>query len=221
MLRAQWFSTRFGMANGIVKLRGGMGVGHRLGIAHPEVYVIGNRYCGSSADQRVHSGTRNTWYQLDAFEEPAICMSQRRWRDRIILTLRVIVLPASCCNSIGLSSSTATAVMAAFNACIAVGRLGLGVQMVPLFVAFPTAVGRLVERGHAAVGMVALTGLTVGYFLGSPIAGFLIDATGAEKADYIVPYRSATFYAAATSVMSTAFVLLARLRMDGEIFKKL
>ncbi|KAK9781770.1 putative Major facilitator superfamily domain-containing protein [Seiridium cardinale] len=66
----------------------------------------------------------------------------------------------------------------------------------------------------------AFTGLTIGYSLGSPIAGFLIDATGADNAGSIVPYRPAIFHAGAESVMSTAFVLFARLRMDGEIFKK-
>ena len=68
---------------------------------------------------------------------------------------------------------------------------------------------------------IAVTGWSIGDLLGNPIAGFLIEATGADQANSIVPYRAAIFYAAGTALVSTAFVLVARLRMDGNLTKKL
>ncbi|KAF5857629.1 hypothetical protein ETB97_005482 [Aspergillus alliaceus] len=47
------------------------------------------------------------------------------------------------------------------------------------------------------------------------ITGFLIAATHAARATSIVPYRAAIFYADGTAAVSTALVLVARLRVDG------
>ena len=169
-------------------------------------------------------------------------------------------------HSIGLSASTGAGIVAGFNACTAIGRIGAGfacdrfgstnmllltmalnaVSMLAIwpvsntigplvvfaafngiangsfFVTMPTTVGRLVEPGQAAVGMgMAITGWTGGYLMGSPIAGMLIAATGAEKSHTVVPYRAAIFYAGGVALASATFVLVARLRMDTKLFKKM
>ena len=55
----------------------------------------------------------------------------------------------------------------------------------------PTGIGRMVGSGQAAVGMgMAITGWTGGYLMGSPIAGYLIAATGADRSDSAEPYKS-------------------------------
>ena len=97
-----------------------------------------------------------------------------------------------------------------------------GIANGAFFVTMPTAIGRMVGPGQAAVGMgMAITGWTGGYLMGSPIAGMLIAATGAENAHTVVPYRAAIFYAGGISLASTIFVLVARLRMDTKLIKKL
>lgn len=90
------------------------------------------------------------------------------------------------------------------------------------FVTMPTAIGRMIEPGQAAVGMgMAITGWAGGYLLGSPIAGMLIAAAGAEQAHSVGPYRPAIFYAGGVASASAAFVLVGRLRMDTKLIKKM
>lgn len=62
-------------------------------------------------------------------------------------------------------------------------------------VTMPIAISRFVgpDQAQVAVGM-ALTVWSAGAFLGAPIAGNLISATGAASANSIVTYRAATFY---------------------------
>lgn len=174
--------------------------------------------------------------------------------------------PPLFAHSIGLSASTGAGIVAAFNACTAIGRFAAGfacdrfgstnmilltmalnaISMLAIwpvsdtigplivfaamngianrafFVAMPTAIGRMMGPGQAAVGMgMAITGWTGGYLIGSPIAGILIAATGAEKAHIVVPYRTAVFYAGGVALASAAFVLLARLRMDNKLIEKI
>lgn len=169
-------------------------------------------------------------------------------------------------SSIGLSSSTGAGIVAAFNACTALGRFGAGfvcdrygpanmllltmalnaISMLALwpvsgsigpliafaaingiangafFVTMPTAISRMLGPGQAVVGMgMAITGWTGGYLMGSPIAAILITATGAEHAHSVVPYRAAIFYAGGIALVSAAFVLVARVRMDSKWIKKL
>ncbi|KAI4189341.1 MAG: hypothetical protein L6R41_001519 [Letrouitia leprolyta] len=97
-----------------------------------------------------------------------------------------------------------------------------GVANGSFFVAMPTAINRVAPPGKAAVGMgMAITGWTGGYLMGSPIAGMLIAATGAEKAHGVEPYRAAIFYAGGIALMSAGFVLVARLGMDTKVMKRL
>jgi MFS family permease len=67
----------------------------------------------------------------------------------------------------------------------------------------------------------AVTGWTGGYLMGSPIAGILVASTGAENSHSVEPYRTAIFYAGGVALASAACVLVARLRMDGKILKKM
>jgi MFS family permease len=97
-----------------------------------------------------------------------------------------------------------------------------GIANGAFFVTMPTAIGRMTPSDKAAVGMgMVLTGWTAGYLMGSPIAGILVAATGAEKAHAVEPYRAAIFYAGGIALASTTCVLIARLRMDGKLVKKL
>jgi MFS family permease len=73
-----------------------------------------------------------------------------------------------------------------------------GVANGAFFVNMPTAIGT------------ANAGWGVGDLLGNPIAGFLIAATHTDWASSIVPYRVA---------VSTALVLVTRLRMDANLIK--
>ena len=86
----------------------------------------------------------------------------------------------------------------------------------------PTAIGRMIWPGQAAVGMgMAITGWNGGYFMGSPIAGILIAAADEEKAHTVAPFRVAIFYAGGVTLASATFVLAARLRMDFKPIKKM
>ncbi|GFF56492.1 probable transporter MCH2 [Aspergillus udagawae] len=110
------------------------------------------------------------------------------------------------------STLTLQLLFAAFN----------GLSNGAFFVTMPTAIARILGPGQASIGMgMAVTGWFIGDFLGSPIGGFLIQATGADHADSIGPYKPAIFYAAGTALVSTVFVLAARLKMDNSLCRKL
>ena len=97
-----------------------------------------------------------------------------------------------------------------------------GIANGAFFVTMPTAIGRMIGPGQAANGMgMAITGWTGGYLMGSPIAGILIAAAGAEKAHTVAPYRAAIFYAGGVALASATFVLIARMRMDTKLIKKI
>ena len=85
-----------------------------------------------------------------------------------------------------------------------------GVANGAFFVALPTAIGKYLGTSKATGGItLALTAWGPGLLVGNPIAGFLIDVTGADEADSIVPFRPAIFYAGGTALISTGFVVLA------------
>lgn len=97
-----------------------------------------------------------------------------------------------------------------------------GVANGAFFVTMPTAIGRLLDASQAAVGMgMAITGWTGGYLMGSPIAGMLITATGAQMSHSVEPYRAAIFYAGGIALASATFVLVARLKLDTKVIKKI
>lgn len=89
------------------------------------------------------------------------------------------------------------------------------------FVALPTAVAAIAPQSAAASISLMVSFWTPGYLLGAPLAGILIEATGAAEAVSIEPYRAAIFYAAGTGVSATLLIATARFRMDTKMLKRL
>ena len=278
-LPVQWFSSKLGTANGLVKLGGGLGATIMAIVVQVLVDKVGIpwtfRVLGfvtlasgipAALLVRERAPSNNApFVDLSLFKSmPFCCLFLVGAVGTFALFIPPFFIPLFA-HSIGLSAATGAGIVSAFNACTAVGRLGAGfacdkfgstnmllltmalnaVSMLAIwpvsntigplvafaaingiangsfFVTMPTAIGRMIAPGQAAVGMgMAITGWTGGYLMGSPIAGILIGATGAEKAHTVVPYRAAIFYAGGVALASATFVLLARLRMDTKLIKK-
>ncbi|KAI9835816.1 MAG: hypothetical protein M1837_003588 [Sclerophora amabilis] len=279
-LPMQWFNSKLGTANGLVKLGGGLGATtmavvvqaliHNAGIPWTFrilgfVSLISGVPAALLVRERMPSNNA-PFVDLSLFYSmPFCCLFLAGVVGTFALFVPPFFLPLFA-HSIGLSASTGAGIVAAFNACTAIGRFGAGfacdkfgstnmllltmalnaVSMLALwpvsdtigplivfaamngiangafFVTMPTAIGRMIGPGQAAVGMgMAITGWTGGYLMGSPIAGMLITATGAETAHTVVPYRGAIFYAGGVALASATFVLVARLRMDTKLIKKM
>jgi MCP family monocarboxylic acid transporter-like MFS transporter 3 len=170
--------------------------------------------------------------------------------------------------SLGLSSTTGAALVAAFNACNAVGRFAGGplcdkigpmntfvitmmlnaISMLAIwpvsntlgpllafavlngvangayFTVFPTVVASIFGPGRAAVAMsMSTTGWTLGYLLGAPVAGYILQASGGQgksSEGNINVYRPAIFYAGGVTLVSSMFALLARLHIAKKIAKR-
>lgn len=94
------------------------------------------------------------------------------------------------------------------------------------FTVFPTVVTGIFGPGRAAVAMgMAISGWTLGYLLGAPIAGFLLQAkAGTEKfaaKDVGVDvYRPAIFYAGGLALVASLFAVWARVKMEKGLKKK-
>lgn len=277
-LPIQWFDDRLGTANGLVKLGGGIGATvmaiavqlliDKVGIAWTfRTMAFASLATGIPAalliKEKVPPGS--TVINMSLFRDLTFfLLFMAGFVGIFALYIPSFFLPTVAV-SIGLSSTTAAGVMACYNSCMAIGRLGsgiacdrfgstnmllitmalnavtmlaiwsvastLGVLMVfaalngiangAFFVTMPTAIGRLLGpiAAPAGIGM-AVTGWSVGDLLGNPIAGFLISATHADRGGSIVPYRAAIFYAGGTAAVSMALVLVARLRMDVKLIKK-
>ena len=279
-LPVQWFSSKLGTANGVIKLGGGIGgtvlaiaiqaLLNRVGIAWTiRAFGLFTLAAGLPAALLIKErspSSRRSFVDFSLFKSlPFCCLFLAGAIGTFALYVPPFFLPLFA-HSIGLSASSGAGIVAGFNACAAIGRLGAGfacdklgatnmllltmflnaVSMLvvwplsntiaPLvifaavngvtngafFVAMPTAVATMVGPGQSSVGMgMATTGWTGGYLMGSPIAGMLIAATGAETAQSAAPYRAAIFYAGGVTLASAAFVLVARLRMDVKWIKKL
>ena len=279
-LPVQWFNSKLGTANGLVKLGGGLGATTMAVVVQALIDKVGIpwtfRILGfvslasgipAALLVRERAPSNNaSFVDLSLFKSiPFCCLFLAGAVGTFALFVPPIFLPLFA-HSIGLSASAGAGIVAAFNACTAIGRFGAGFAcdkfgstnmllltmtlnavsmlavwpvsdtMGPLiafaalngiangafFVTMPTAIGRMMGPGQAAVGMgMAITGWTGGYLMGSPIAGILIAAAGAEKAHTVVPYRAAIFYAGGVALASATFVLVARLRMDTKLIKKL
>ena len=279
-LPVQWFNSKLGTANGLVKLGGGLGATIMAVVVQALIDKVGipwtfrifgfvSLVTGIPAAllirERVPSHT-TSFVDLSLFKSmPFCCLFLAGAVGTFALFVPPFFLPLFA-HSVGLSASTGAGIVAAFNACTAIGRFGAGfacdrfgatnmilltmalnaVSMLAIwpvsdtvgplivfaamngiangafFVTMPTAIGRMMGPGQAAVGMgMAITGWTGGYLVGSPIAGILIAATGAEKSHTVVPYRAAIFYAGSVALTSAAFVLVARLRMDTKLVKRI
>jgi len=89
------------------------------------------------------------------------------------------------------------------------------------FTTLPTVITQIYGPSRAGVAMgMTITGWSAGYFMGAPIAGYLLQAAGGVKEGNISPYRPAIFYAGGIALVSATFVLLARLRLDPKLLKR-
>ena len=276
-LPVQWFHVRLGTANGVVKLGGGIGATVMALIVQLLIDKVGIAWTFRAMTLASLASGVPAALLIKEKERSSASINASLFRDLTFFLLFIagfigifaLYIPSfflpTVATSIGLSSSTAAAVMACYNACMAVGRLSSGIACDKLgstnmllatmalnavtmlaiwsvaststilfvfaalngiangafFVTMPTAIGRLLgpHAGPAGIGM-AVTGWSVGDLLGNPIAGFLITATHADRGHSIAPYRPAIFYAGGTAAVSTALVLLARLKMDVNLIKK-
>lgn len=279
-LPVQWFSTRLGTANGIVKLGGGIGatvmalvtgnLTDRVGIAWTfRIMGIASLVTGVPVAFLIRERLQNhRGFSLDwaLFKDLAFCCFFATGVMGVFAIYAPSFFLPYVASSIGLSNPVSAGVIACFNACMSIGRLTSGIACDKLgamnilvlsmalnavtmfavwsmsstlavllvfsvfnglangsfFVALPTAISRHVGERRAAGAMsIALTGWTPGLLLGNPIAGFLIDANQADKGSSIVLYRPAIFYAGGTATLSAIFAVLARLRADTKLVKKL
>lgn len=89
------------------------------------------------------------------------------------------------------------------------------------FVALPTAIATLAPGTAGAAISLMVSFWTPGYLLGPPIAGMLIQATGAAESSSIGPYRGAIFYSAGVGLLSTVLIIFSRMKLDAKVLKKL
>ncbi|KAB8218341.1 major facilitator superfamily domain-containing protein [Aspergillus novoparasiticus] len=88
------------------------------------------------------------------------------------------------------------------------------------FSLMPVVVGAVFGDGQLANVMSMLsTSWTFGYFLGSPIAGYLLDAYGGTDAG-LAAFRPAIFYAGSLTLASAGLLLSVRLMVNSKIFAR-
>ncbi|RMZ80919.1 hypothetical protein DV737_g2745, partial [Chaetothyriales sp. CBS 132003] len=98
-----------------------------------------------------------------------------------------------------------------------------GISNGAFFTTLPTVIVSMVDPSRAAIGMsLSITGWTAGYLLGTPIAGYLLEASGAVRNGYhgVDAYRPAIFYAGGLATVSSGIVLVARLVMERKLLKR-
>lgn len=100
-----------------------------------------------------------------------------------------------------------------------------GVANGSYFTTQPTVVAGIFGPGRSAVAMsMSVTGWTAGYFMGAPIAGYLLQAGGGSReksaAQSVNTYRPAIFYAGGTATASAMCVLVARLTVAKKLRKR-
>ena len=279
----QYFSARLGLANGLIKLGGGVG-GCVMAVALNALY----EKVGIEWTFRIQGlltwaiGLPAAWMVKDRVplrNIPFVDLSMFRSLTFIATFVASAIgvfalfvppyyLPLFA-QSIGLSSSTGAALVAAFNACNAIGRFIAGplcdkfgplntfvivmvinaVSMLAIwpvsntlgplvlfailngvangayFTTQPTVVAGIFGPGRAAVAMsMSVTGWSVGYLMGAPIAGYLLEAAGGRRdvasGQNIDVYRPAIFYAGGTATVSALCVLIARLTVTGKLRKR-
>ncbi|PVH93349.1 MFS general substrate transporter [Periconia macrospinosa] len=283
-LAVQYFSGHLGLANGLVKLGGGVGgcvmaialeaLNRRVGIAWT-FRIQGLLTIGTGLPaawlciDRVPRKNNVSIVDLSMFKSiPFLAMFLAGAIGTFALFVPPYFLPLFA-RSIGLSSSTGAGLVAAFNACNAVGRfvggplcdkigpintfLGAmilnavsmlaiwtvadtigpliifaiinGVANGSFFTILPTVAAGMFGPGRASVAMsMTVTGFTGGYFMGAPIAGYLLQAAGGDQKDAskqgVAAYRPAIFYAGAISLVSSLFVIWGRTRLTSKFVKK-
>jgi predicted MFS family arabinose efflux permease len=282
-LPVQYFSGKIGLANGLVKLGGGIGgtvmaialeaLVRRVGIAWTfRIQGLMTLAIGLPAGwlmkDRVSTKSTVSAVELSMFKSvPFTLVFLAGATGTFALFVPPYYLPLFA-QSLGLSSSTGAGLVSAFNACNAVGRfvggplcdkigpantlvISLSLNAVSMlaiwpvsntlgplivfaivngvangsfFTVFPTVVAGIFGPGRAAVAMsMSITGWTLGYLLGAPIAGYLLQAAGGQKAadeQGIEVYRPAIFYAGGIALVSGVFALVARIYVEKTIRKR-
>lgn len=140
VLPIQWFSSRLGTANGLIKLGGGIGATvmaiamqasfDSVGIAWSlRILGFASLASGLAAAAFIKERAPRTqapFMDLRLFKSvPFCCLFVAGVVGTFALFVPPFFLPLFA-HSIGLSASTGAALVAAFNACTAVGRLGAG-----------------------------------------------------------------------------------------------
>jgi MFS transporter, MCT family, solute carrier family 16 (monocarboxylic acid transporters), member 3 len=277
---SQFFSSKLGLANGLVKSAGGIG-GTVLSIALNKLILkVGTAWtfriigicCLATGipvaffiqELNPRRG-RTPFFDFSLFKNWTFSFIFLAGAIGVFaLFVPTFFLPLFA-QSLGLSSTIGAYLAAGFNLCAAVGRLGSGVlcdrigavntfflamllnaismlaiwpvsDMLPtlslfavingmangaFFTTLPTVITQIYGPSRAGVAMgMTITGWSAGYFMGAPIAGYLLQAAGGVKEGSISPYRPAIFYAGGIALVSAAFVLLARLRLESKLLKK-
>ncbi|CAG5142307.1 uncharacterized protein ALTATR162_LOCUS1126 [Alternaria atra] len=278
-LPLQWFSSKLGTANGVVKAGGGVGATVLPLAAQALIDKFGLEWtfrilgilimvtgipCTLALKERATTGTlsRFDWSLLK--NVPFLTLTMAGAVGVFALFVPPFFLPLFA-SSIGLSASTGAGLVGGFGAATAVGRIlggwtcdkigtfntlmitclvnsvsmlaiwPVSTSLPPLFVfslvngcangsffvSLPTAVATVAPHSAAASIALMVFFWTPGYLLGAPLAGLLIEATGAADASSIEPYRAAIFYAAGTGVLATLLIVVARLRLDTKMLKRL
>ncbi|OHE98408.1 major facilitator superfamily transporter [Colletotrichum orchidophilum] len=96
-----------------------------------------------------------------------------------------------------------------------------GVSNGGFFSTMPTVVGNTFGSARVSVAMsMIVTGWAGGYLMGSPIAGYLLEAYGGAEGG-LQAYRPAMFYAGSMSLAAAGLVALVRFRINSSILAKI
>ncbi|KXH67616.1 major facilitator superfamily transporter [Colletotrichum salicis] len=96
-----------------------------------------------------------------------------------------------------------------------------GVSNGGFFSTMPTVVGNTFGSARVSVAMsMIVTGWAGGYLMGSPIAGYLLEAYGGAEGG-LQAYRPAMFYAGSMSLAAAGLVAMVRFRINSSIFAKI
>ncbi|KAL2873821.1 hypothetical protein SGCOL_011050 [Colletotrichum sp. CLE4] len=96
-----------------------------------------------------------------------------------------------------------------------------GVSNGGFFSTMPTVVGNTFGSARVSVAMsMIVTGWAGGYLMGSPIAGYLLEAYGGAEGG-LQAYRPAMFYAGSLSLAAAGLVAMVRFRINSSIFAKI
>ncbi|KAI0067283.1 MFS general substrate transporter [Artomyces pyxidatus] len=86
------------------------------------------------------------------------------------------------------------------------------------FSTMPSVVGHMYGQARVANALaMVVTGWAFGYFLGSPVAGWILDAYGGSEAGRAA-FRPAIYFAGSMSLGSAAIIILMRHIVSGKIF---
>ena len=277
----QYFSRRLGLANALVKFSGGLGATilslvlnsliNKLGAAWM-FRILGIMTLATSILAALAIEERTPLPNVPILDirlfknVPFTTVFLAGATLIFTLFIAPFFLPLSA-QSIGLSSNVGAGLVAALNACTAVGRFVAGPlcdrigplntfaitvvlnaltmlamwpvsSTLPLLVIFatlngtsngaffttlPTVVASMVDPSRAATSMsLSITGWTAGYLMGTPVTGYLLEASGVAKSGDggIDAYRAAIFYAGGIATVGLVFVLVARLHMDRKLLKR-